>query len=378
MGHFAAEPVDNATQSDGLLCIQVSTHAISAEASLAHALILRGVGAAVRGDAAQAKVDIDRGIELFEQRGEVLGVGIGLVYLARLAEQREAFAEAEQLATRGLQTMQSIHERYGDIPTSHCLASVAWQRGNLAQAEEHLQRGLAAAEALGNQLKVAEARHLQAWVALARGDLDIAADYLRHELAIGDNAGMESVVASAWLGFGLLAGEREDWPEAVRWGRGALRRARAVGDTWLVAGALLVLARARMHTRRLATATLLLEHSRALASGQAWPWPSVQRNWAWPARQAALLVAEIEYGRGQFAAARASAEEAFELAALRGRQLDQAAAQCLLGRTHLAQGDGERAAMHLRSAVALQLEMGALLAAVRTRSLLAQAVTAST
>jgi hypothetical protein len=101
-----------------------------------------------------------------------------------------------------------------------------------------------------------------------------------------------------------------------------------------------------------------------------------------PALQAALLAAELQLGeiaagRGSVARALPCVEEALGLARAGHRRREEAVARRLLGQCALTVGDAAAAEAHLRTALTMLTEMGAVLEAARTRLALAAALTAA-
>jgi hypothetical protein len=92
--------------------------------------------------------------------------------------------------------------------------------------------------------------------------------------------------------------------------------------------------------------------------------------------EAGLAIAELRLCQGAPLEAQAAVEEVLQLAIDKEHRRQEALARRLLGQCALVGGDSVRAEAYLRTALAMQTEMGAALEAARTRLALAEAVVA--
>jgi ATP/maltotriose-dependent transcriptional regulator MalT len=206
-------------------------------------------------------------------------------------------------------------------------------------------------------------------VAYLRGDLAHASAVARGGLAISEGMGDQQPIAMFCYRVGQIAWEQGDPAAAAAWCRHARRLARRIEMPDLEALAVLAQARARLTAGRLRAACALLEHGRRLSAALSVSEPGVQ---------VALLTAEVRLRQGLLSDAQAAAEETLRLTAGGRYRRAETLAQRLLGRCALATSRHDEAEGHLRTALALQTEMGATLEAARTRLVLAEGLVAAT
>ncbi len=332
----------------------------TADLAWASAIFVQGQVAAAHGAHVQADALYHSALAIQERYGDQAQIHRTLLYRGTLASDHDRFTEADQYLQRTLNMSELVGNQREVAVCWQGLATAAHLRGDLDRAEAYARTGLSLSERTGHQGGIMWAWSNLGHVALLRGATVEAAVCFQRLGAVV--AATQRSPARTALGLGLLACEEGDLAVAAARCRAARRRGRQDGDPLTQALAAIAQAKVRLRQRRPRAAALLLTWGGALAD---------RGDWGQPAMQAALLHVELLLYRGEHDAAQAAAEAALRRASDTGRRIDEALARRLRGQCALARGDDAAAEGDLRTALALQTEMGAALEGARTRLALA-------
>jgi tetratricopeptide (TPR) repeat protein len=332
--------------------------------ALARAHFLQGLVAFHRDDDRHTEEQLRHSLAIAERIGDQTLLAAGWMWLGWLAECRGDLARAEECAQRSLTAAEHSGNQAAIAEAWDLSGGVSYDRGDLARAEECAQRLLAISDRIGEQALSAAAWLSLGRVAWYRGDLAQAEEHFQRGLVIFERIGDQ--FGSVWcqVGLGDVACDRGELALAAAYFRRARRRARRIGDLRLQPLAIVGQARVCLRAGRVRHAAVLLEHARALLA---------QQRLVWHMLEAGLATAELQLYQGALLAAQAAAEETLQLAIDAEHRWEEALARRLLGQCALARCVPAEADVHLRTALAMQREMGAALEAARTRLLLAEA-----
>ena len=376
--------------------------------ALARAYNLQGAIAFNLGELVQAEALYERGLRIRERIGDQRGSATSWNNLGRVAFRRSDLTRAQECFQRAL----DVHERIGDQQSSagcwHNLGAVARDRGELARAEECYRHSLAMSERIGELQLTEHAWHSLGIVAHDRGDLMGAEDCFERCLVIADRIGdvqthahtwhqlgmiawdrgnlaqaEESVErglavferlgdeqgrADCWTTLGCIAGDRGNLALSAWRCRAARRLAQRLQLTETVARATLGQANARLRAGHPVAAARLIEQAHLVATRCDLRLEMIQIVLI----QALWQLDVLPAGQGGLERAEDLVSEGLRLSTQGGYRREEALAHRLAARCSLLRHEIDEAETHLKVALTIQTEMGAVLEVARTRLLLAE------
>lgn len=371
--HYLRGSFGAATEGAERALALLSAEALSAPADAvrAEAIWTLACVAASQGDFGRQADYSRQMLAICERTGDLQGIGRARMGQGITAWYGGWLIEAETHLWAGLELLQRIGDEQYISGSYWALGAVAFHRGDVEHAAEYFGRLYTIAEQGGGPHGQALARECLGKVAHSRGNLAQAEDYYRQGLAIAEQVGSQITIAIAALALAAVADDRGDRRTATHWARYARRIARRNDNQRAETEALAAQARVWLHESpsrpRLRAAATFLARARTLAE---------THGLAEFVIPITLLWALLCLAREQPAAAAAEAMQALHQAREYGWRQEEARAKRLVGQIAAARGAYAEATEHLRSALALQTEMGTPLEAARTALVLADVMAA--
>jgi tetratricopeptide (TPR) repeat protein/transcriptional regulator with XRE-family HTH domain len=331
----------------------------------AHAQHYLGSIAFFRGELAHAEEHLRASLGVRQRLGQLGDIAWSWHALGIVYHLQGDLARAEECARQSAAMMESIGDHDGLAICLTRTGLVRLHRGDLRGAQDLCRRGLAFRSSPEHARKTGWNLSKLAEISLAQGDLPTVEDYARRALALSQGGTDHGTIALCHILLGASACARGDPVEALLSYRAARRLFRHAGLMPFQPQVLLGRAEVLLLAGRLRAAARLVASGRRLADTHGLGVSIVE---------AAVLEAELQVHAGLIVEAQRAAEEAQRLAAARQMRREEARAQHVLGRCALAGGRVLEARNHLRSALVVQIEIGAALDAAHTRLVLAEAL----
>jgi DNA-binding CsgD family transcriptional regulator len=190
----------------------------------ARALSASGFLAIHLGDFAQARIDWEQSLALFQELGDVTRIAWQMVYLAYLAQQEHDYSTAVRLAQQSLNLQRAADDSWGIASALFCLADAVLLEGDVAQAATFLDEAVSITRKLGNLWGLGRrlvrqgqvAGQLAGQPALAQENSEQAAALIQEGLTACQDSGDQWGISMALIGLAGVANRQGKSERAVR------------------------------------------------------------------------------------------------------------------------------------------------------------------
>jgi tetratricopeptide (TPR) repeat protein len=161
-----------------------------------------------------------------------------LLYLGRIAQKQEDFAQAEIYLQDGLRLTRQLGDSECMSALLTDLGYITWKRGDYAQAENYLQEGLTHARQIRHQERMSDILKKLGSIASGQGNYTRAEAYYQESLRFIRQVGDREQISTILTNLGVVAGEQGNYVQAETYFREALLLARQLGHREWVCGLL--------------------------------------------------------------------------------------------------------------------------------------------
>ncbi|WP_243318126.1 protein kinase domain-containing protein [Geothrix paludis] len=231
---------------------------------------------------AEAEVEYQKALALYQQVGDKLNATRSLNNLAVMEKERGHLKDAEARYQSALQTVQAYGDRWGESFITNNLGDLALaQEGGLDRAEAFFRKAQALRQSIGDDNGLVYSLMGLASVAQARGDLDHAEILERQCLEQARKTQLKPMEATAFYNLGEINRDAGRYDAARTFYRQSLALHEELADTLMETHCLAAEAECMAREGRRGMARALLDRSRGLSTEET---PYILRAQAWLAR----------------------------------------------------------------------------------------------
>jgi len=220
----------NINDADALLRLAAELDDLNTTAATAQANSVRGSALRLRGDDALALDQYHRALVVFEELGDLVGMGAVFTNIGNVYALVGDYPAALELYRRALAIQEELGDRNAIASNTMNIGNVHWSTGDYPAALEYYGRAFTLREESGDRNNMAAVIGNMGVVHADTGDYPQALDHLHRALAIHEELGDRSAVAKVTNNIGIVHRRIGEYPTALMYYRRALPIHEELGD----------------------------------------------------------------------------------------------------------------------------------------------------